>query len=432
MFSSRKLVKMSKINLLYVRFAFPMPDEPGPKRPLEIAEYMAALGYNISTITSAGNFMTGNSSSPRSWRLFHHARRGKVSYIYTYALPEYRKSMTRRLLNYAVFTVLAILGGLSAKRIVNSETIVFVDISPPFAALGGYLLHRFMKRSRLVLEITDLPESAFAIGMFTTVWMKKVIIGVFRHIYRRSDMIVALTPGARRHIISQGIDPGRVKVVTNWISDSAVEDDRASGRSRVREKHNLGDKFVVMYTGGLGQAYDIMTWLRAAEKLRKYPHILCVLVGSGEKKQEYADFCRKRSLDNVLFIDPVPRRELGDYLAAADACINLFYPGDFWGMVIGHKIIDYLEAGRPVLFSGVGDTADIIEDAGAGIVVSPGDAEGLAKAMVQLAANPEKAREMGQNGARYLQGRYSKQSRLDRLRYIFERSVSREVQDSQR
>jgi glycosyltransferase involved in cell wall biosynthesis len=309
----------------------------------------------------------------------------------------------------------------------GSETIVFVDISPPFAALGGYLLHRFMKRSRLVLEITDLPESVFAIGMFTTVWMKKVIINVFRHIYRRSDMIVALTPGARRHIINQGIDPGRVEVVTNWISDSVAEEARASGRLRVREKHNFGDKFVLMYTGGLGQAYDIMTWLRAAEKLRKYPQILCVVVGLGEKKREYVDFCGKRSINNVLFIDPIPREELGNYLAAADACINLFYPGDFWGMVIGHKIIDYLEAGRPVLFSGVGDTADIIKRAEAGIVVSPGDAEGLAKAMVKLAANPDKAREMGQNGARYLQGKYSKQSRLDLLRRVFECSVSREV-----
>ncbi|HRW29600.1 MAG TPA: hypothetical protein P5227_06365 [Emcibacteraceae bacterium] len=46
--------------------------------------------------------------------------------------------------------------------------------------------------------------------------------------------------------------------------------------SRIREELNLQNKFVVLYTGAMGQANDIYTILRAAKRLRDQENISIV------------------------------------------------------------------------------------------------------------------------------------------------------------
>ena len=52
--------KKDNFHLIYVRFAFPVLHEPGPKRPIEIIERYHLKGHRITVITSGGNYMTGN------------------------------------------------------------------------------------------------------------------------------------------------------------------------------------------------------------------------------------------------------------------------------------------------------------------------------------------------------------------------------------
>lgn len=406
-----------KIHLVYVRFAFPLPEEPGPKRPLEIVNRYQRMGHRITVITSSSNWMTGRIESKKKTLFSCHTENG-MEFIRVAAIPKYRSSMFRRLLNYAVFTLLAFWAGTRILSKKEENAIIFVDISPPFAVLGGYFLSRLRKKARLILEITDLPETVFELGMFDNIILKTVTGRVFRHIYKVSDQIIALTPGARRHIADLGISQDKITIVTNWLSDK--ENVIANNvREKIRAKHGWQNHFVVMYAGGHGKAYDLMTLIKAAEILKDAPKLTIVFMGEGERKREYIQYCEDRDLTLCRFIAPVPRNMLGAYLASADVCVNLFYKGEFWNKVIGHKIIDYFEAGRPIIFAGDGDTADIIRQANGGNVVPPENPEELSRAILEMMENRDKIRQMGLRGRDYLKREYHKEKLLKRLDAVF-------------
>lgn len=405
-------------HLIYIRFAFPLTGEPGPKRPREIVERYAEQGDRVTVITSGGNFMTGKAVNGKSAERDRYRKRG-IQFCYTPAFANYRKSLVRRLANYALFTLAGLWRGLMLRSAAAEPTIIFVDISPPFAALGGFFLAKFRRRWKLALEVTDLPESVFAVGLFERQWIQRVTRRIFGWIYHAADSIVTLTPGARRHIIEQGIAPEKIHVVPNWISGPEINNRTQESRGLIRAKHGWDNRFIIMYAGGMGMAYDIPTLLKAAEVLRSESQLRFVLMGAGERKPDYMAFCQAHHLTNVEFLPPVPQEELKLYLSAADVCTNLFYRGEFWSKVVGHKIFDYLQAGRPIVFAGIGDTADLIDETGGGVVVPPEDPRALADAIRELAANPNRTADMGINGRTYLKRHYHREIQLGKLDRIF-------------
>jgi len=408
----------NKIHLVYIRFAFPFPNEPGPKRPLEIVERYQSQGHRVTVITSSCNFMTGNINGNAGGKSIRRTENG-IEYIRVAAVSKYRSSMVRRLMNYALFTVLAFLSGMKVCPRNCGKTIILVDISPPFAALGGYILSRFRTKARLVLEVTDLPESVFELGMFNSPFFRWLTDRVFRHIYRVSDHIVTLTPGAERHIAGLGVARKKITTITNWVDSSEINIIEEQTIKEIRERHGWQDDFVVMYAGGHGKAYDLMTLIRAAESLKNMTGLKFVFMGEGERKKEYIQYCIERNLKSCDFIPPVPRNMLKAYLASADVCVNLFYKGDFWNKVIGHKIFDYFEAGCPIIFAGDGDTADIILRSKGGKVVQPENPEALSEAIVEMMNNMNETQQMGQRGRNYIKREFDKERLLSRLDPVF-------------
>jgi len=76
--------------------------------------------------------------------------------------------------------------------------------------------------------------------------------------------------------------------------------------------------------------------------------------------------------------------------------------------VYPNKIFDYMAAGRPVLLAMEGVIRDVVLDAGAGIPVPPGNPDALRDAILALARDPEKSRQMGFNGRAYVEQHFER------------------------
>ena len=74
-----------------------------------------------------------------------------------------------------------------------------------------------------------------------------------------------------------------------------------------------------------------------------------------------------------------------------------------------------IEAGKPIIFCGDGDTAGIIRSANAGVVVPPEDYRALAEEIAKLADSPGLARTMGRRGCDYVHKVFNKEKLLRRL-----------------
>jgi glycosyltransferase involved in cell wall biosynthesis len=204
-------------------------------------------------------------------------------------------------------------------------------------------------------------------------------------------------------VLDAGVPPAKVVLITNGV-DLEVGNGARPAVAPVPE-----GAFVAMYVGAHGTYSSLETVLDAADALRDAPHVRLVLVGNGDRKPALVDAARRRGLDNVAFVDPVPKREVASWLARADACVLPYQDNPLFSGALPNKAFDYLGAARPIVAAApAGELTRMVERAGCGVAVPPEDGPALAGALRALASDPEGARRMGESGRRYALDHYDR------------------------
>jgi glycosyltransferase involved in cell wall biosynthesis len=160
-----------------------------------------------------------------------------------------------------------------------------------------------------------------------------------------------------------------------------------------------------MYAGAHGPANALDAVLDAAGTLeRRQPgRFRFLFVGDGHDKPRLQSRAAAEGLHQVRFLDPVPKAEIYDLMAHADALVVNMNRGNLYRFGISfNKLYDYLAVGRPVV-SGTDAANDPIAEAGAGITVPANDPGALATALEQLAAaTPAERAAMGARGRAFV------------------------------
>ena len=71
------------------------------------------------------------------------------------------------------------------------------------------------------------------------------------------------------------------------------------------------------------------------------------------------------------------------------------------------KVVEYLSTGLPTVASAVGGIVETIEDGVDGFLVKPGDVKDLEEKLGWIILNPERAKEIGDNGRKTAIEKYS-------------------------
>jgi glycosyltransferase involved in cell wall biosynthesis len=130
----------------------------------------------------------------------------------------------------------------------------------------------------------------------------------------------------------------------------------------------------------------------AAELVGEHPALRVLVAGEGSERERLEAEIRERGLEgNVTLLGL--RRDVPDLLAALDVAV---VSSDFEGTPLA--VLEYMDAGLPVVATRVGGLPDVIEHGRHGLLVEPGDASALAGALATLLRNPERARELGALG----------------------------------
>lgn len=109
-----------------------------------------------------------------------------------------------------------------------------------------------------------------------------------------------------------------------------------------------------------------------------------------------------------------------EVLAAADACIAILKPLEAYKTTYPNKVFDYMAAGRAVVLAIDGVIRRVVEEAGAGIAVPPGDPRAMAEAILRLAENKELTKQMGTAGRRCIEENFRRDQMAWRMMKIFE------------
>ena len=322
-----------------------------------------------------------------------------------------------RIADFALFYLLATIKSMTIKR----PDVVICFTTPPFIALAGALL-KAVRGCRLVYWIMDLyPDVLVASGSLKP---RSIFTRILEHIsrlcMRSADRIVVLGRCMRHVVLEKGLaDAEKVVHLGVWSDDDEVKP-VAREANRYRAEWKLGERFVVMYSGNFGLVHDVETMCEAARLLRDDKRIAFAFVGGGKRKAEVLAFVRTHALD--ARIEPYqPRDKLDALLSCADVHLVTLQPG-FEGLVVPSKMYGIMAAGRPALVVGpaTSEVALVAGESGCGRVIDPGDSAGLAKAIRDLAHDPEAARAMGERGRADLHARHSRERLCEGWRRLLE------------
>jgi glycosyltransferase involved in cell wall biosynthesis len=120
------------------------------------------------------------------------------------------------------------------------------------------------------------------------------------------------------------------------------------------------------------------------------------LIGDGPEKPELIQMSQTLGVDNILFHDPVPHSQVLALLLAADICLvplKVQLTG-----AVPSKLYEAMAVGKPVVLVAQGEAAEIVKQYACGLVVAPGDIQGLSNAIERLALDPELREQMGADG----------------------------------
>jgi glycosyltransferase involved in cell wall biosynthesis len=176
---------------------------------------------------------------------------------------------------------------------------------------------------------------------------------------------------------------------------------------------------VIGALGPLVAESDHETLLRAAAILKAQGlEFSLLVVGDGpEKARLFARAGEVGVLDRTVLAGDLPGR--GD---AYDAITVFAAPGA--REAFGHDLLEAMARALPVVAAGAGGIFAAIEDGLTGILVAPGDAGALARALARLLGDPAAARALGERARASVQDRFPVRRLVEETLEAYERAVA--------
>jgi glycosyltransferase involved in cell wall biosynthesis len=324
-----------------------------------------------------------------------------VTEIQAFTIQALHRSFVHRVLSYVSFMFSSFWIGLSVRNV----DVVWGSSPPIFQVVTAWLIS-WLKRVPLLFEVRDLwPEFAIAVGVLKNRWLISASRWLERFLYRRADHVMVNSPGYIRHVQERGAR--KVTLIPNG-ADPDMFDPAADG-TEFRKKYGLEGKFIVLYAGAHGMSNDLGTALQAAKLLEDNDVIQFVFVGDGKEKGNLLRQAKEMDLSNVLFLKPVAKEEIGEPMAAADCCLAILKPIDLYKTTYPNKVFDSMAEGKAVILAIDGVIRQVVEEAGAGIFVPPGNPAALAKTVLEMEKNRSNTRAMGLAGRQFVVEKFNRQ-----------------------
>lgn len=227
---------------------------------------------------------------------------------------------------------------------------------------------------------------------------------------RGSRQVIVQTPTEARAIEAMGVDRQRIAEVGVGVDPAQISGGDAG---RFRARHNLHGPLVA-FIGRATRDKGATTMVRAMPNVWT-AGINAVCVIAGLVLPDFDRFMRTRPADpRVRVLGPIDDAEKRDLLAAADV-VAMPSRAESFGIV-------YLEAwayGKPVIGARAGGAVDVIEDGVDGCLVPFDDARVVAARLIELLADRDRSRVMGEAGRRKLLARYTWDVIYDRVMSVY-------------
>ena len=375
-------------------------DDHGGSRWNEITKKWAEEGHQVQVIAGMMHYTSNEKKSEYKGKWFKKKKQGSVNVIRCHVSESYNTNFVGRLWAYFSFVFSSSWAGLF--KVKGKFDVIIVTSPPLFIGISGYLISLF-KRIPFVFEIRDLwPESAIDTGVVTNKLIIRLAYTLEKFIYKKASLINVLTPAFKDTLINKkGISQEKIIFIPN-AADFSLSDDLVQNFdvNKFKVENDLENKFIITYVGAHGIANSLDQILETAQLLDD-TNVLFLLIGDGMEKARLIKKASVEKIQNVRFINPVPKAEVFKYILASDMGASVLKNVETFKTVYSNKTFDYMACKKPILMAIDGVSRALVEQANAGIFVQPENPLDFASKIRIYLSNPELMINQGENGYQF-------------------------------
>lgn len=359
------------------------------------AKEFVKLGHEVYIVSAS--YMHLFKKLPQTDGNYTHEKIDGINYIWI-KVPNYGESTNKkRVLKWFLFTLKLF---FIPKNKMKTPDVIIASPMAPFLILPAIYYAKKYK-AKLIYEVKDIwPLSIIELGNIAPThplikmmsWCEKIAV-------KKSDVLVSSLQNYGEHL-SNDLHIHKDFV---WINNGVDLDEM----NHIEEldikivKQIPKDKFIVGYTGTIGIANALDYLLEAAKLLKENKDILFVIVGNGKEKENLQK--KYTTLDNVLFIEPIPKQQVQSMLKLFDLCYIGWNNEKIYNYGISaNKLFDYMYSKTPILHSYSGKS-DIVKISDCGLSIEAENAEAIADVVLKIYKMGQEERDvLGKNGKDYV------------------------------
>jgi len=167
-----------------------------------------------------------------------------------------------------------------------------------------------------------------------------------KKIFSRSKAIFTLSTGMNA-CLKQYVSEEKIHVVPIW-SDIDSFHPVPKEQNLFLKKHDLEDKFIILYSGNMGFTHNVETIVELAKELAYCPDIAFVIIGDGGKKTILQKLALEYQLSNCFFFDWQPSNILPYSLSCGDIGVVTINE-DTSSLSVPSKTFNLMATGTPLL-----------------------------------------------------------------------------------
>jgi glycosyltransferase involved in cell wall biosynthesis len=234
--------------------------------------------------------------------------------------------------------------------------------------------------------------------------------------YRFAHRVLANSPAIGELVVrNEGVSRERLVVIPNFVDENAFRPLSDSRRAALRQQVGLAAGDVAI--GVAANLYPVKNHemlLRAAARLAgSWPAVKFVIVGEGREKDRLKKLAHDLEIADRVLLPGRIEHEPG-------------LPGIFEIATLTSReegfpnwVVEAMAAGRPVVATRVGGVPDAVVQGETGILVEPGDDEGLAQGLDRLLRDREFQERAGLAGATRARSLYHESSVIRALESLY-------------
>ena len=372
-----------------------------------LARELRRHGIQIEVLTGLPNYPTGITFAGYRGRWRMRETIDGVPILRTWLYGATGRSAAHRLANYFSFTATALIAALLGRK----PDRMFVESQPLSLGVVGLAL-KWLRGVPYVYNVPDLQvDVARELGFLQSGATLSIMTKLENLFMRQAWNVATVTDRFIEHFEDRRVPRSKISFLPNGADTEFLRP--LPPDEELLDRWSLRGKRTFVYIGTHAYYHGLSTLMDAAALLRHREDIAFLLVGDGPEREALRTRAHELELANVVF-GSSPYEEMARCYSIAYASLALLKDIEVARKMRLAKVFPALSCGVPVIFSGAGETPELLERHGAGVGVRAEDPSELARAIEELADNPDQREAMGRAGRELAESQFSWRVIVDR------------------